>query len=713
METPKILVTGGSGYIGSHTVVNLISQGFEVLIIDNLCNSESSVLKGIAAITGKEPNFHEIDMRDEVTLESFFSLNKDIDAVIHFAALKAVGESADQPVLYYQNNLVSLINLLKCIEKYNISNLIFSSSATIYGEPDSLPIKESHRLKPALSPYGNTKKICEDIIRDATKANSQLKAISLRYFNPIGAHDSGEIGEFPKGIPNNLMPYITQTAAGIRKELLVFGNDYSTPDGTAIRDYIHVVDLAEAHVKALKRVFQKKQKTNYEVFNLGTGKGYSVLEVIKSFEKMSGRKLPYRIVDRRPGDVEQTYASIELANQELGWRVQKNLDDMTSSAWKWELRLREKSKKGVVVHAPGRINIIGEHTDYNNGLVLPAAIDKKLSVHIVPNGTKSLVNIDAQDFNTCFSFDLDNFQPVSENWPNYIMGVVHELQKLGARIEGFDAEFGSTIPIGSGLSSSAALECGFAVALNKLFNQGLDEWQLIKASQRAEHNFVGAKCGIMDQFASVMGKEDQVMLLDCQSLEYQYFPLNLGDFRILLLNSNVSHSLASSEYNTRRAECETGVSILQNIYPGIKSLRDVSLNQLLQCKEELPEYIFRRCHHVVSENKRVLDAVEALKKGDHQLLGQLIFQSHFSLQNDYGVSCPELDFLVQQAQDKDYVLGSRMIGGGFGGCTLNIVHESKMEEFIENVTQKYKEHFGIDLTPIEVAIANGVKVIYY
>lgn len=325
-----------------------MEQGYEVILIDNLSNSERDVLRGIAAITGSEPSFREIDMRDGDALDNFFSKNRDIGAVIHFAALKAVGESVERPVYYYQNNLFSMVNLLRCMQKYCIPHLIFSSSATVYGEPDSLPIKEHHPVKPAMSPYGNTKKICEDIISDSARANAWFNAISLRYFNPIGAHPSGKIGELPKGVPNNLMPFITQTAAGIREELLIFGNDYATPDGTAVRDYIHVVDLAEAHVKALERLLQNNQQSNYEVFNLGTGNGFSVLEVIRSFEKTSGLKLPYRMVGRRPGDVEQTYASTELANRELNWSAKRCLDEMTTSAWQWEQRLREKTKSKLV-----------------------------------------------------------------------------------------------------------------------------------------------------------------------------------------------------------------------------------------------------------------------------------------------------------------------------------------------------------------------------
>lgn len=365
----------------------------------------------------------------------------------------------------------------------------------------------------------------------------------------------------------------------------------------------------------------------------------------------------------------------------------------------------------ATAQAPGRINIIGEHTDYNDGFVMPAAIGHKMTVQARRNGTPSTVHLTARATQQSFSFDLRDFSPVEKGWPNYVMGVVSELQKLGGVISGFDAEFESDVPIGSGMSSSAALECSFALALNELFGLGFDQWQLIKASQRAEHNFVGNKCGIMDQFAGVMGKKDHVMLLDCRSLDFQYFPLELGAYQLLLLNTNVSHSLASSEYNTRRAECEQGVHILQQEYPGIANLRDVNLKQIAAMEEQLPEHVFRRCRHVVSENQRVLDATKALLAGDFNAVGELMYQSHFSLQNDYEVSCPELDFLVQQTLDKDYVLGSRMMGGGFGGCTISIVEKERVAEFVEEVSSVYSRHFGIDLTPVEVVIGDGAKVI--
>ncbi len=367
--------------------------------------------------------------------------------------------------------------------------------------------------------------------------------------------------------------------------------------------------------------------------------------------------------------------------------------------------------ENITVQAPGRINIIGEHTDYNEGFVLPAAIDKKLTVRMKRNGLASTANLLDFKRQQSFSFDLQHFTPLKKGWHNYVMGVVHELQQLGASISGFDAEFEGNVPIGAGMSSSAALECSFAVALNELFGLGFDKWQLIKASQMAEHHFAGIKCGIMDQFASVMGKKDRVMLLDCRSLAFEYFPLELDNYQILLLNSNVSHSLASSEYNTRRAECEEGVAFLKKEHPGIASLRDVTIEQVVAGIDKLPEHIFRRCHHVVSENQRVLDATKALSDKNPSALGDLMYQSHFSLQNDYDVSCPELDFLVQQTLGKDYVLGSRMMGGGFGGCTINIIEKSRLEEFTEQIAKNYRQQFGTDLTPIQVSIEDGAKTI--
>ncbi|HET8808716.1 MAG TPA: UDP-glucose 4-epimerase GalE [Flavobacteriaceae bacterium] len=332
----KILVTGGLGFIGSHTVVALQNEGFDVVIIDNLSNSSISVLDGITAITQKAPEFHRFDLRDKQKVSRFFEQHDDIGGVIHFAASKAVGESVENPLLYYENNLNTLVYILKELEKNQHPKFIFSSSCTVYGQADELPISESAPVKKAESPYGNTKQIGEEIIQDVCKVNKNFKAVSLRYFNPIGAHSSVKIGELPIGTPQNLVPFITQTAIGKREELSVFGNDYPTEDGTCIRDYIHVVDLAEAHVAALKRLLNGNEKSNYEVFNLGTGKGNSVLEVIETFEKTTGEKLPYKIVGRRPGDVTAAYADTTKAKNELGWQTKLTLADALKSAWDWE-----------------------------------------------------------------------------------------------------------------------------------------------------------------------------------------------------------------------------------------------------------------------------------------------------------------------------------------------------------------------------------------
>lgn len=340
----KILVSGGTGYIGSHTVVELLEEGMEVVIVDNLSNSEQTVLDGIASITGMKPEFEKIDLRDRKTTYGVFEKHPDINAIIHFAAFKAVGESVEKPLAYYENNLLSLIHLLEAMKKFKIDNMVFSSSCTVYGEPDELPVSESAPLKKANSPYGNTKQICEDILRDTMNSTQGKGAISLRYFNPIGAHPSASIGELPRGVPNNLVPFITQTAAGLREYLSVFGDDYNTPDGSAIRDYINVVDLARAHVKAIKRLLDKKQLSEFEVFNLGTGRGVSVLELIHAFEKSTGQKLSYKIVDRREGDIEKVYADTAYANDELGWKAEKGIEETLQSAWKWEMKIRSKNK---------------------------------------------------------------------------------------------------------------------------------------------------------------------------------------------------------------------------------------------------------------------------------------------------------------------------------------------------------------------------------
>jgi UDP-glucose 4-epimerase len=336
----KILVTGGTGYIGSHTAVELIEDGFDVIIVDNLYNSEAEVADRIKMITGTRPALEVFDLCDSKKLDGFFQKHKDITSIIHFAAYKAVGESVNKPLEYYRNNILSLINLLDAMKHYGISDFVFSSSCTVYGQPEKLPVTEDSPLQPATSPYGNTKQIGEAIIRDTTVSDKSIKAVSLRYFNPIGAHPSALIGELPRGVPENLVPYITQTASGIRDELKVFGDDYNTPDGSCIRDYLHVVDLAKAHVVAVKRLMEKRNRNNYEVFNLGTGKGVSVLEAINSFERVSGVKLKYRITDRRAGDIEKIWADPSYANRELGWRTLSSLDEAMKTAWEWEKKIR-------------------------------------------------------------------------------------------------------------------------------------------------------------------------------------------------------------------------------------------------------------------------------------------------------------------------------------------------------------------------------------
>lgn len=340
----KILVAGGTGYIGSHTVVELLEEGMEVVIVDNLSNSEREVLDGIKAITGKTPHFEETDLREREATYGVFEKHPDINAIIHFAAFKAVGESVEKPLDYYENNLISLIHLLEAMNKFEVDHLVFSSSCTVYGEPDELPVTENAPLKKANSPYGNTKQICEDILRDTMNSVEGKGVISLRYFNPIGAHPSAIIGELPLGIPNNLVPFITQTAAGIRECLSVYGDDYNTPDGSAIRDYINVVDLARAHVIAIKRLLDHKQSSAFEVFNLGTGKGLSVFEIIKAFEKVTGEPLKYKVVKRREGDIEKVYADTSYANSELGWRAEKEIEETLRSAWQWEMNIRSKNK---------------------------------------------------------------------------------------------------------------------------------------------------------------------------------------------------------------------------------------------------------------------------------------------------------------------------------------------------------------------------------
>lgn len=337
-----ILVTGGTGFIGSHTTVELQNAGYEVVIVDNLSNSQASVVDGIEKITGMRPAFEQVDCCDKDAMENVFRKYPKIDGIIHFAASKAVGESVEKPLLYYRNNFVSLINLLELMPQYDVKGIIFSSSCTVYGQPDPeyLPVREDAPIKPAESPYGNTKQVNEEIIRDTINSGSPIKAILLRYFNPIGSHPSAIIGEMPNGVPMNLIPYVTQTAMGIRKELKVFGNDYDTPDGTCIRDYIYVVDLAKAHVKAMERVLDT-DNASLEVFNVGTGRGVSTKEIVDAFERATGVKLNWTFAPRRAGDIEKVWADPKKANEVLGWKAETNLDDTLRSAWNWQKRLRE------------------------------------------------------------------------------------------------------------------------------------------------------------------------------------------------------------------------------------------------------------------------------------------------------------------------------------------------------------------------------------
>ena len=339
----RILVTGGTGYIGSHTVVELMQTGYDVVIVDNLSNSNQAVLDGITAIVGACPDFVEADCTDIAAMDELFAHYGDIVGVIHFAASKAVNESVEQPLKYYRNNLMSLVVVLETMKKYGVYNIVFSSSCTVYGQPDAqyLPVDENAPIKKALSPYGNTKQVNEEIIRDEAHANSKLRATILRYFNPIGAHSSALIGELPNGVPQNLLPFVTQTAAGLRSELKIFGNDYDTPDGSCIRDYIYVVDLAKAHVKAVERMLSQDTTERVEVFNLGTGCGLSVLELIHTFMQVTGVNVPYQIVGRREGDIEQVWAKPDKANTVLGWKADTPIEDVLMSAWRWEQKIRK------------------------------------------------------------------------------------------------------------------------------------------------------------------------------------------------------------------------------------------------------------------------------------------------------------------------------------------------------------------------------------
>lgn len=345
MSKGTILVTGGTGYIGSHTTVELQQAGYEVVIVDNLSNSSEEVLEGIYPITGVKPTFYRADCNDLPEMRRIFELHEGMDGIIHFAASKAVGESVQKPLLYYRNNIVSLFNILELMGEFGSKGLVFSSSCTVYGQPKELPVRESAPILPATSPYGNTKQINEEIIRDVIHSGVSYKAVLLRYFNPIGAHPSAEIGELPLGVPQNLVPYLTQAAAGIRKELTVYGDDYDTPDGSAIRDYIHVVDLAKAHVVALDRMLENRSEEQLEIYNVGTGRGASVLELIHAFEQATGVQVPYKIGARREGDIEQVWADPTKANKVLGWRATSTLEETLRSAWKWQQKVMNGTRK--------------------------------------------------------------------------------------------------------------------------------------------------------------------------------------------------------------------------------------------------------------------------------------------------------------------------------------------------------------------------------
>lgn len=337
-----ILVTGGTGFIGSHTTVELQNAGYEVVIADDLSNSQADVIDGIEKITGIRPAFEKVDLRDFDATEALFKKYPKISGIIHFAASKAVGESVQQPLKYYRNNIISLVNLLELMPKYDVKGIIFSSSCTVYGQPDVLPATEETPIKKAESPYGNTKQINEEIIQDYVASGAKIQSIILRYFNPIGSHPTAIIGEMPNGVPQNLIPYLTQTAIGIREQLSVFGDDYDTPDGSCIRDYIYVVDLAKAHVCAMTRIMEGKSEDPVEIYNIGTGKGTSVLELINGFEKATGVKLNYKIVGRRAGDIEKVWGNVDKANKVLGWKADTPLEDVLASAWKWQVALRER-----------------------------------------------------------------------------------------------------------------------------------------------------------------------------------------------------------------------------------------------------------------------------------------------------------------------------------------------------------------------------------
>lgn len=364
----------------------------------------------------------------------------------------------------------------------------------------------------------------------------------------------------------------------------------------------------------------------------------------------------------------------------------------------------------LTVASPGRINIIGEHADYNMGYVLPTAIEKKITFKFQRNNSDRICNVYSKGYDTGFQIDLGTIAPSTIEWENYILGVLHEISLITHKVRGFNCTIESYLPIGSGVSSSAALECGLAYGLNELFDLGLSKMEIVELSQRAEHSYVGTKCGIMDQFASVMSKAGNVILLDCESLEYQYIPIDLAPYKILMLNTNVSHNLASGEYNTRRAECELGVSLLKKCHPEVGSLRHATEAMLMDHKQVMGDKVFNRCLYVVQEKARVLAAVEALKANDLGKLGGLLYQTHDGLSNLYEVSCPELDFLVEFSKTWDAVLGARMMGGGFGGCTINLVHGDSVEDYIQKASKAYNEKFNIELTAFEALPSEGTSV---
>lgn len=378
------------------------------------------------------------------------------------------------------------------------------------------------------------------------------------------------------------------------------------------------------------------------------------------------------------------------------------------------LKLRfENFDPQIKIASPGRINLIGEHTDYNQGFVFPAAIDKRIIYSIRENGSANECVIYSSDFDKILKVDLDNVKPSEEEWENYILGVIYEIQKKNISLRGFDCIIESDLPIGAGVSSSAAMECGLAFSLNRLFDLGLSKLDIVLIGQMAEHNFVGTKCGIMDQYASVMSMEGHAILLDCKDISHEYIPIELEPYTLLLLNTNVSHNLATGEYNTRRAECFEGVDILKKAGLEIESLRDLNEETLNEHKALLSEQVYRRCHYVVKENERVLKASHALRNNNLQEFGALLYQSHEGLQLEYEVSCEELDFLVDFSRNKPYVLGSRMMGGGFGGCTLNLIHKDHLDAYIKEVKVAYKEKFGIEADPIPVSPTRGTHLIQY